>query len=71
MPTETNAPPRILRLPAVEARTGLRRDTVYRKARLGEFPRPVKLSERASGWVESEIDEWVAERIAARGGKQV
>ncbi|MFT3905790.1 MAG: AlpA family transcriptional regulator [Steroidobacteraceae bacterium] len=70
MPTETNAPPRILRLPAVEERTGLKRDSIYRKARLGEFPAPVKLGARASGWVQTEIDEWVAGRIAARSAKR-
>ena len=42
-------PLRILRLPIVEDRTGLKRDSIYRGARQGWFPKPVKISEHASG----------------------
>ena len=58
-------PPRFLRLPAVQAKTGLGRDTIYRLAREGKFPKPVKISERASAWVESEVDSHMEQRIAA------
>ena len=61
-----DTPPRFLRLPAVESRTGLKRDSIYRGARQGWFPRPIKISERASGWLESEIDEFIRARTAAR-----
>ncbi len=54
------------RLPAVKARTGLSRSEIYRRIALGDFPRPVKLGERASAWSASEIDAWIAGRIAAR-----
>jgi len=30
----------------------------------GRFPRPVALGGRAVGWIETEVDEWVRERIA-------
>lgn len=30
----------------------------------GEFPRPVHLSERVIAWRESEIDAWIASRVA-------
>ncbi len=56
----------ILRLPAVLAKTGLGRDTVYRLARLGQFPARVKLTERTSGWFADEIDRWLDERAKAR-----
>lgn len=56
----------ILRLPAVLARTGLARATVYAHISQGSFPAPIKLGPRASGWVEAEVDGWVAARIAAR-----
>lgn len=56
----------ILRLPAVLARTGLARATVYAHISRGSFPAPIKLGPRASGWVEAEVDGWVAARIAAR-----
>lgn len=56
---------RLLRLPEVQDRTGLRRDSIYRKVKAGEFPQPVKISARASGWVESEITQFIQQRIAA------
>jgi len=56
-----------LRLRDVEARTGLRRSHIYSLAARGEFPKPLKLGDRASGWVEAEIAEWVRDRIRASG----
>jgi prophage regulatory protein len=56
----------ILRLPAVKTRTGLSRSTIYLRVSQGTFPRPVSLGGRAVGWVEAEIQSWLAERIAAR-----
>jgi prophage regulatory protein len=56
----------ILRLPAVKTRTGLSRSTIYLRVSQDTFPRPVSLGGRAVGWVEEEIQSWLAERIAAR-----
>ena len=55
----------ILRLPAVKARTGLSRSTIYLRVAEGTFPKSVSLGGRAVGWVEDEIQSWLAERIAA------
>jgi prophage regulatory protein len=55
----------ILRLPAVRASTGLSRSTIYLRVSQGTFPRPVSLGGRAVGWLEEEIQSWLAERIAA------
>ena len=55
----------ILRLPAVKTRTGLSRTTIYLRVSQGTFPRPVSLGGRAVGWVEEEIQSWLAERITA------
>ena len=60
----TNPPTRFLRLPEVMERTGLSRSTIYVRLAAGCFPRPVALGGRAVGWIEAEIEEWVAERIA-------
>lgn len=54
----------ILRLPAVKQRTGLSRSTIYLRVAQGTFPSPVSLGGRAVGWVETEVDEWLARRIA-------
>ena len=64
-----DAPARILRFQQVRARTGLSRSTVYRRLADGAFPNPVQLGARAVGWVESEVDEWIHQRIVASRGE--
>lgn len=54
---------RLLRMPEVLARTGLSRSKLYATT---DFPRPVKIGERAVAWVEDEIQEWIDARIAER-----
>ena len=47
-----DAPARVLRMPRVEARTGLSRSTIYVQVAEGSFPKPVRLGGRAVGWIE-------------------
>ncbi|WP_299944458.1 AlpA family transcriptional regulator [uncultured Microbulbifer sp.] len=54
----------ILRLPEVERYTGLRKTSIYTLVKKGKFPTPIKLGERASGWLSSEIRQWIQDRIA-------
>lgn len=54
----------MLRLPAVKARTGLSRSTIYLRVAEGKFPRPVSLGARAVGWLDAEIEAWLANQIA-------
>jgi prophage regulatory protein len=56
---------RVLRDHEVEARVGLSRSTRWRLVRAGQFPAPIELGERARGWIESDIDEWIASRTPA------
>jgi prophage regulatory protein len=51
--------PRMLRLPTVIELTGLGRDSIYRLARAGEFPKPRKIAARASAWREDEVRAWI------------
>ena len=52
---------RILRRKQLEARLGLSRSTIYAKVAAGELPPPIRLGTgRAVGWVEGEIDQWLA-----------
>jgi len=60
-----NQPTNILRFPEVQKRIGLCRSRIYQLIKKGQFPSQIKLSERASGWVEFEIDLWIEERIKA------
>ena len=50
---------KILRLPDVVEVTGLGRSTIYAKVAQGQFPKPIKLGDRAVGWVDAEIYDWV------------
>lgn len=52
-----------LRLPEVKKRTGFSRSSIYLKVSKGLFPKPISLAPRTVGWIESEIDEWIEERI--------
>ncbi|MBV5311047.1 AlpA family transcriptional regulator [Chromatium okenii] len=52
-----------LRLPAVKARVSLSRATIYLKIQNGTFPAPIKISERASAWIDSEIEDWITAQI--------
>jgi prophage regulatory protein len=53
----------ILRLPAVKASVGLSRSTIYLRIAEGTFPKPVSLGSRAVGWLQSEIEGWMHQRI--------
>ena len=55
----------ILRLPTVKNRTGLSRSSIYLRISEGHFPKPVSLGGRAVGWLESDIDDWLNQQIAA------
>ena len=56
----------ILRRKQVEKRTGLSRSSIYLRIQEGTFPRPINLGVRAVGWLENEIEAWLAERIEIR-----
>ncbi len=53
----------ILRLKKVKERTGLAKSTIYKKMALKEFPRSIPLSAKAVGWLESDIQKWIEEKI--------
>ena len=56
----------ILRRKQVEKRTGLSRSTIYLRIQEGTFPRPINLGVRAVGWLENEIEAWLAARLEIR-----
>ena len=58
---------RLLTRHEVESRCGISRTTVYRLMRLGQFPEPIRVGQRAVRWPESEIEKWLAERPRATG----
>jgi prophage regulatory protein len=50
---------RILRINEVSKISGLPVSSIYRLVREGKFPKPVKLSARASGWISSNVQDWI------------
>ena len=63
---------RFIRLPEVLEKTGLKTTRIHELETAGKFPRRVKISDRASGWLEHEVNKWMEQRIAASrsGGSQ-
>ncbi len=54
-----SAPARLLRLPEVIARVGLKRSAIYQRMSEGRFPKSRSLGPKCAVWVEAEIDDWV------------
>lgn len=61
---DTMTSSKVLRLPSVKIRTGLSRSSIYNFIAAGEFPKQIRLGTRAVGWLEAEVDEWLANRVA-------
>ena len=64
-------PARLLRLPTVTERVGLKRTAIYDMIRAGKFPKPVPLNDKSVGWLESEIEDWIVSRVAVRDEESV
>jgi prophage regulatory protein len=60
---------RFLRLPAVIQATGLKRSMIYRLQAENRFPHSVRITDRAVGWVESDVQRWLSQRVV--GGQIV
>lgn len=51
---------------APEKGIGYSRPHIYRLIKAGKFPRPVRLGENRIAFVEAEVDDWLAARLAER-----
>jgi prophage regulatory protein len=63
-PAVPAGPYRILRLAQVRALTGLCRSSIYQLQAQKRFPLRVKIGARAVGWVEGDVQKWLAEKVA-------
>lgn len=54
----------LIRMPDAMRRTGYGKAWIYRLISQDKFPKPVKIGSRSIAFVESEIDEWINQRIA-------
>ena len=65
---------RFVRMREVQKKIGISRSTVYdwinpNSPRFDDsFPKPVRLGVNSVGWVDTELEDWLAEKIAARAG---
>ena len=63
------SPERVYRRDDVAELTGFHPDYIRQLVREKKFPRPIRLGERAVGWLQSDIVRWQRQRIAERDGK--
>ncbi|MHA3026748.1 helix-turn-helix transcriptional regulator [Chromohalobacter israelensis] len=61
----------LVRRAEVLRRCGISNSTLHRRLKAGEFPAPIQLGPRAVAWVEEEVDDWIAQRIAASRSGEV
>lgn len=64
-PAHVQQPTALIRRKVVEQLTGLSRSRIYDLMKQGAFPKPVALGAMSVAWLEIEIHEWIATRIAA------
>ena len=57
---------RIIRLPEVINLTGMCKTNIYELIKKSKFPKQINLGARSVGWVESEVQEWIQQRISER-----
>ena len=60
---------KLLRLPQVKSATGLSKSTIYARIAEGAFPKQIPLGPRLVVWVESDIQNWIAEQVSAARGR--
>jgi len=54
---------RILRMPELEKKVGLRKSAIYKRIQEKTFPKPIPIG-GISGWLESDIDAWIMQQVA-------
>jgi prophage regulatory protein len=59
---------RFLRLPQVKIATGLSKSSIYSRIAEGTFPKQIPLGPRLVVWVESDIQNWIAEQVSSAQG---
>ncbi|EAS1759766.1 AlpA family transcriptional regulator [Salmonella enterica] len=57
---------RLLRLSQVLDKTGLKRSQVYTYMKTGDFPKSIKIGPSSVAWLESEIEEWINQKLNNR-----
>jgi prophage regulatory protein len=61
---------RVLKLPEVCRKLGKSKSQVYRDIAAGVLAPPIPLGPKARGWLEHELDAYLADRIRERDGHE-
>lgn len=68
--TTTNTTPRrFIKLRDVQTIVALSGSEIYRRIAAGTFPKPISLGPKSSVWIEQEVQDWMAARIAECRGE--
>jgi prophage regulatory protein len=59
----TNKQITVLSMPQVQQLIGLSKSIIYAMIKTGQFKAPIKLGLKTIGWLESDIDEFIAKKI--------
>ncbi|HIQ16539.1 MAG TPA: AlpA family phage regulatory protein [Novosphingobium capsulatum] len=57
------APERLLRIQEVMHMTSLSRSYIHAKVARGEFPAPIKLGYKCTRWLQSQVADWIAQKL--------
>ena len=50
---------KVIRMPAVIEKVGMKKSAIYQRIKDGSFPKPIRYGSHATGWLESDVDEWI------------
>ena len=56
----------VLKIREVMQKVKLGRSSIYRGIGEETFPKSIPLTDKSVGWLESEIDEWIAKQVNSR-----
>lgn len=57
---------RLIRLPEVIHKVGLKKGAIYALQKKGEFPMSIPVTGRAVAWLEHEVDLWIKRKAKNR-----
>ena len=60
----------LLRLKQVREKTGLKRSQIYLYMKTGDFPQSIQIGPTSVSWLESEINEWIEQKLSSRSKKK-
>ncbi|MBB1292376.1 MAG: prophage regulatory protein [Pseudoalteromonas rhizosphaerae] len=58
---------RFIKLKTVMQKTSLGHSSIYKFIAEGTFPKQVSLGAKSVAWLESEVDDWIEEKVRGRG----